>query len=396
MYLDANATSPLRQSVKNGISGYFDTLEVGNPSSVHKPGRLARQELRNAKTALEKLIDTKAKIRTFFTSGGTESCNTLLKGFTDGYAKGHIITSSIEHQAILEPINKIAESGYEVSYVYPERNGVVDIDNFLAELEPDTDIVCLMAANNVTGAVQPVLELTKVLREEKNYKGLIISDATQLLAKSTTKVGELLDAGVDAVALSGHKIGAPAGIGAIVLRADDELCRPFSPLILGGPQEERFRAGSENMLGIVGFGKAAEEIIENGEEEVLRLAAYRERLFNLLSDELEDLHLLTPQDKSLCNTLALRFDGVRADDLVVALDLKGVFISTGSACSSGRQEVSHAFSNMGLKPKFAKESVRISLPFDVKEGDISRAAKIIIDTVKSMRQVTGGVNVHAA
>lgn len=392
LYLDANATSTLRPTARKAVEELLaGGLENANPSSIHAPGRSARALVREARKQIFRclgLVDPKVA-RLIFTSGGTESCNTMIAGFlgSDLPSNLEIVVSTIEHQAVLEPIAELERRGAKVTRIGALRTGEVDVDSLNSAVSSSTDMLLIMAANNVSGVIQPVLGLARKVRSN-GFNGILCCDASQALGKSSFDLEEFFDAGVDAIAISGHKVGAPTGTGALVLKASESLCRPFTPLILGGPQEERFRAGTENLLGIVGFGGACLELCEQGAAERRRLLELRERLWRGIKNRSEAAQRITPEEgtgvPSLCNTLAVSFPGLRGDDVVVALDLVGISCSTGSACSSGRQEPSYVFEAMGLEDEIVQGAIRFSLDWTATESSIDKASEAIGEALKRL------------
>jgi cysteine desulfurase len=383
IHFDANATATLRPAVADAIQAALSS-ELGNPSSIYQAGRAARTALTNARQEiLRKLLGDECarKGRLFFTSGGTEACNSAIRGFLNPAFPGRIVTSSIEHAAVLGELNSL--TGWEVFKIDPESDGIVDPHRFVSAIDGRTALVILMAANNESGAIQPVAEIARELRV-RGYSGPIFSDFTQAVGKSGLELAELFQAGVSAVAISGHKVGALSGIGAVILSTEGS-CFQFSPLLHGGEQEEGFRSGTENLIGALSLRAAMGELTE---AEQNRLRSLRDKLWDRLQRSVAPVKKLTPED-SLCNTLLLQIEGCRGDDLVVALDLMGVNISQGSACSSGKQRVSHVVTAMGLSEKEAKEVVRISLDWSVDEKALTLGAERIEQAVARMREVAG-------
>ena len=392
VYLDANAGSRMRPSIAEAVSA---CALVGNPSSVHHDGRAARALLREARRSILKFLGlspTALSHRLLFTSGGTEACNLLVSGFLGspfrlGLSHGHLLSSDIEHPAVREPLEQLAGLGWDLEKIAPDAEGRVSANDFLAALRKDTALVCLMTANNETGAIQPIVEVAKGLRA-KGYRGVIVSDFVQAMGKLSLSVAELFQAGVDAVSISAHKVGAPAGCGALVFRqGDPSVCHTFSPLFSGGVQEEGFRPGTENLLGAVAFGLACERAAEEGDALRERLRALRDLLWLELS-QLPNIEPVGPRDLSavLPNTLMVRFVGMRADDLVVALDVHGVMASTGSACVSGKQSVSPVVRAMGFGETEAREVVRLSVDWCSTEEEIRFASKVIRSVVMNAIQ----------
>ncbi len=391
LYLDANATTRLRAGAHRAVSQLLERRLVGNPSSIHGSGRPVRGEISRARRLLLRLVNPSGEqeLRLVFTSGGTEACNTAIFGFIGGHIPGsRIVTSAIEHQAVLEPCKELARRGAEIVLIPPNSEGVATVPAFLETVTENTQLVSLMVANNVNGAIQPVAELARSLRKQ-GYRGVIFSDCSQLVGKSSISPADLFAAGVDACAFSAHKMGALAGSGALIYAEHSSRCHLFSPLLLGGPQEERLRAGSENLIGIMAWAGAVEELLAEPElnKSIARTAELRDKLRLQLETGTVGVRFATPAGESsaLSNTLAVAFSGVRGDDLVVALDLAGVRVSTGSACSSGRQEVSYVFREMGLER--AEEFIRICLDWDATSDLIERASRLILQCVQQMRAV---------
>ncbi len=389
MYWDANASSALRPCVLEGISGFISNFKVANPSSIHSEGRVARALLRTARESIHAYLfrdrpETKAQI--VFTSGGTEACNSMIEGFLRGEREGHILSSAIEHPAMMQCIDRYAENGFSVEYIGTSDQGIVSVDAFLNKLRPNTKLVSLMYANNESGAIQPILDLASALRK-RGYDGLIVSDTTQAISKSDISISKLFLAGVDAVTLSGHKLGTVSGIGALVL--NQELsCRTYNPLIIGGGQESKLRGGTEFILGAHLLGLVCRELCEVGERERENRKALTNLFKSLILSKIADVSILTPDlgsGVSLDNTLFIRFIGCRADDLVVALDVNGISTSVGSACSSGKQEVSRVALEMGFTKEEARECIRISFDWDINESEMIPGIEILASTLENMR-----------
>lgn len=374
-----------------GWGSFFSNYKVANPSSIHSEGRRARALLRTARESLHSYLfkdrqETKAQI--VFTSGGTEACNSMIEGFLRGEDGGHILVSSIEHPAVMKCVERLGESGFVFEKVGTEKNGVVLVEKFLEKLRPDTVLVSLMYANNESGIIQPVLELAKALRS-KGYDGLIVSDTSQAISKSNVSLAELFLAGVDAVTVSGHKIGALPGVGALVIN-QELICRTYSPLIIGGGQEDKLRGGTEFVFGAHSLGLVAKDLLAQGETERLKRRELTRKFREALESCVEDLFILTPSFSTglaLDNTLFIRFKACRADDLVVSLDVQGISTSVGSACSSGKQEVSMVALEMGLSKDEARESLRISFDWNVLEDEILKGVEIIKASVENMRSL---------
>lgn len=394
LYFDANAGASLRPSVSELLQSWGSSvLCVRNASSTHTFGRAARALLSTSrKEILSSLGLSPREANLVFTSGGTEACNMMLWGFLGEGTGQKVVSSAIEHPAVLEPLRDLEKkSRIELSVVQPDATGIISAEQFASVVTSDTALITLMTANNETGALQPVAELAALLRGQ-GFFGVIVSDFTQGFGKSTVSVAELFQAGVDAVAVSGHKVGALAGVGALVLNNQSKKrCLLFEPLLRGGPQEGRFRAGTENLLGAVAFGKAATELSEVYERERETISSLRELFWAELKTTIPELVRITPSKESaISNTLAVRFPSVRADDLVVGFDLAGLAASTGAACSSGRVGHSPVLLAMGLSEEMAKEVVRFSLNWDATERQVMEACKIVSEVFQRMSAETNG------
>jgi cysteine desulfurase len=334
-----------------------------------------------------------------FTSGATEGANLLVNGFVGyGNSSAHIICSSVEHPAVLEPVKALQLRGCAVSWIDPNPRGdEFNVGRFISELTPQTAIILLMLANNETGRVYPIAKLCRELRKS-GYQGAIVSDTTQALGKYSFIASELFAAGLDALVISSHKIGGPTGIGAVVFKRDNSRCRMLEPQILGGNQEFGFRAGTENVAGISGFGAAAESISSCLIAEIERRSLLRELLWSSIKAVCPEAIRISPLPNEgteiLSNTLLVSFPGRRGDDLVVALDLVKVCCSTGAACASGKQSVSHVLSELALAKDTALGSVRFSLDWDTTEEDVRDLAGRLQEVLQRDGTTKAQLNAH--
>jgi cysteine desulfurase len=379
IYLDANASSRLRPSVCEFLRS---APQFYNSSSVHSEGRKARGALREARERLLELTNAQ-NAELVFTSSGTEACNLMIFGFLGSVVENtHIVSSSIEHPAIKEALKSLSKA--KVIEIRPEHSGQLEVDSIVNAVDKNTALVNIMLVNNETGVVQPLEKIIIALRAN-GYQGLIVSDATQALGKIKLNINYLFEIGLDAVAISGHKIGATAGIGAMIYNANSKYCRIFHPQIFGGPQEKGFRAGTENLIGAICFGLAAAELISKLEAESAQKAELLEYFYLLLSSKVTGLKRYAQQADTVGNTLLLGFKDCLGGDLVAALDIEGVAISTGAACASGKQGVSDTVKALEPDASRAKEVVRISLDWNTSRKDLELAADIIEVCVKRMR-----------
>jgi cysteine desulfurase len=371
-YLDYNATAPLRPEVREAMVAALDTH--GNPSSVHAEGREARALIESARAKVARLAGAKPE-NVIFTSGGSEA-NALALAAQTGEA-WHCYISAVEHPSVLAGGRFYRES---TSRIPVSGDGVIDLDVLAAELAKHhlggwRPFVSLMAANNETGTIQPVAEAAEIVHEAG---GILHTDAVQVAGRLPLDFAAL---GADMMTLSAHKIGGPKGVGALVLREGV----PVEPLIKGGGQERRRRAGTENVAGIVGFGVAA-ELAAAEVEKAAELAALRDELESRVLAVEPDTVVVSGRVARLPNTSCLAVPDTKAETLVIGLDLAGVAVSAGSACSSGKVEASHVLSAMGLSPELAQGAIRVSLGFGTVSADIERFIGAWSELIKRMRQ----------
>ena len=376
IYLDANASAKLRPSVVEFLKS---CPQFYNASSVHSEGRKARAALREARLSILKLVNA-PEAELVFTSGGTEACNLMLYGLLGEVTNCNIVTSSIEHPAVKEAFKKLNK--VKIIEVQPSENGRIDPGEIYKAVDKNTALVNLMLVNNESGVIQALDETINLLRKN-NYSGLIVSDATQALAKLNFNLTNLFELGLDAIAVSGHKIGAPAGIGAMLYNSKSKYCRLFDPQIVGGPQEKGFRAGTENLLGAICFGLAANDV--DIYQETKYKAELSDYLLSLLNSKIKGIRRYGEVEHNIGNTLLLGFEGCLAGDLVAALDIEGVAISTGAACASGKQSISDTVKALEPDKDKANEVVRISLDWSTTRKDIENAADIFGICINRMR-----------
>ena len=369
-YLDYNATAPLRDEVRAAV---FDALSLdGNPSSVHEEGRRARAAVEAAREKVAALIGARAE-DVIFTSGGTEANALALAQGGEGVCR---FVSAIEHPSVLA-------AAPDATRLAVTSDGVIDLAKLETTLQDHhlkgkRPFVCLMAANNETGAIQPVAEAAKVVKEAG---GLIHTDAVQAAGRIRLDLHAL---GADLLSLSAHKIGGPKGVGALVIREGVTV----EPLIRGGGQERRRRAGTENVPGIVGFGVAA-ELAASDLARLGEIGALRDELEARALAIAPDAVVLSARVPRLANTSCIAVPGAKAETLVIGLDLAGIAVSSGSACSSGKVEASHVLAAMGVAPEIAQGAIRVSLGFESERDDIEAFLKAfgeLIERLKASRK----------
>jgi cysteine desulfurase len=385
IYMDANATTPLLPAVFDAMRPFL--LEhFGNASSIHQQGQHARAAVDHARESIARLLRCRAS-EIVFTSGGTESDNLALFGVLN--PGDHLITTQIEHHAVLHAAEALEKRGVEVTYLSCDASGLISPASLIAALKPNTRLVSIMLANNETGTIQPVPELAHISKE---HGALFHTDAVQAagklemdLSQSCSRAsGSLKD--VDMLSLSGHKMYAPQGTGILYARRHVRL----APLFHGGTHERQRRAGTENVAGIVALGKAAELANQwlTDPEGPAALAALRDRLEQTLLAQIPDSGVNGAGTERTPNTSNLYFDHVEAEALVIALDLKGLSVSGGSACQSGATEPSHVLTAMGLSPARARASIRFSLSRLTTSDEVDQALKIIPDAVARLRSLS--------
>lgn len=379
IYLDHNATTPVRKEVLEAMMPYFSE-DYGNASSVYSMGQRARQAVDKARETIGNALGTEAT-DIIFTSGGTESNNFAIKGVAmANLNRGrHVITSSTEHLAVLEPCRFIEkELGFDVTYLPVDKYGLVDINKLKEAIRKDTVLISIMFANNETGTVQPVKEIAKIARENKIY---FHTDAVQVLGKIPIDVEDL---GIDMCSFSGHKVYAPKGIGAMYLRKGVKI----APFQHGGHHERNKRAGTENVPGIVGFAKAVEIAGRDMKKNDIHIKRLAEKMWDGLNKALKEIYLNGHTENSLSGTLNISFKYIEGESMVLNFDMKGIFASTGSACTSGSLEPSRVLTAMGVPPELAQGSVRFSFGYENTEEDVDYCLAEIPPVVERLRKMS--------
>lgn len=375
VYLDNNASTPVLPEVFEAMRPYF--LErFGNASSIHHYGQHGRAAVERARNAVAALLNARpAEI--VFTSGGTESDNLAIFGLVR--AGDHVITSSIEHSAVINTCKRLEQMGIEVTYLPVNGRGEIGPDDVRRAIQPNTRLITIMMANNETGVLQPVEEIGRIALEADVF---FHTDAVQAAGKVPVDVQKIR---CDALSISGHKIHGPQGTGALFVKKGTLI----QPLLYGGNHERQRRAGTENLPGIVGLGKAAEislEWLANGGAE--EMASMRDRLESAIVKEVEDDGVNGYDAPRVPNTTSIYFDHVEGEALVIALDLKGLAVSSGAACSSGAIEPSHVLLAMGLSQQRARGSLRLSLGKQNTREEVDFAIKVIPETVARLREIS--------
>ncbi|MFA5051076.1 MAG: cysteine desulfurase NifS [Patescibacteria group bacterium] len=385
IYLDYAATTPIDPRVLKTMAPYLRNV-FGNPSSLHYEGIQAKNAIEQARQKVAQLISAKPE-EIIFTSGGTESNNFALKGIFYQFPRGEyqIITSSIEHHAILEPCKFLESLGCKVIYLPVDKDGLVDPEDVKKNLTLQTILVSIMHANNEMGTIQPIEEIGKIISEfkQKNNKSYpyFHTDAVQTAGHLPINVNEL---GVDLLSMSAHKLYGPKGIGALYLKKGVKI----KPFMHGGEQENNLRASTENVPSIVGFGKAAELAKENLEKEIKYLTGLRDDLINQLLSKIKNSRLNGHSVKRLPNNVNVSIEGIEGEAMLVSLDLKGIACSTGSACSSNILKPSHVMMALGLEPEIAHGSLRFTLGRFTRKGEIDLTVKNLLPIVERLRKIS--------
>jgi cysteine desulfurase len=375
VYLDNNATTPVLPEVLEAMRPYF-AERFGNASSIHHHGQETRAAVERARESVADLLGCRAA-EIVFTSGGTEGDNLAISGLAR--AGDHVISSTIEHHAVLNSCKHLEAMGCEVTYVPVDSRGLVDPHDVKGALRPNTKLITIMMANNETGVLQPVEEIGKIAAEADVY---FHTDAVQAAGKVPIEVKRI---GCDLLSISGHKLHAAQGVGALYVRKGTIL----EPLFHGGSHERSRRAGTENVPGIIGLGKAAElarQALERGD--LAGMAALRDRIEQTILSEIEATGVNGRGAPRVPNTANIHFDYIEGEALVIALDLKGLAVSTGAACSSGAIEPSHVLTAMGLPPEIARASLRFSLGRQNTEDDVQFALDLVPQTVSRLRELS--------
>jgi cysteine desulfurase len=382
IYLDNNATTPVLPEVLEAMRPYF-AEHFGNASSIHHHGQETRAAVERAREFVATLLGCRAS-EVVFTSGGTEADNLAISGVT---RRGdHVISSTIEHHAVLNSCKHLEATGCEITYVPVDGRGLVDPDDVRRALRPHTRLISIMMANNETGVLQPVEEIGRIAAEADVY---FHTDAVQAAGKVPVNTKRI---GCDLLSISGHKLHGPQGVGALYVGKGTIL----QPMFYGGSHERSRRAGTENVPGIIGLGKAAELAIEAFDRgDMARMAAMRDILEQRIFSEVESTGVNGQDAPRVPNTTNIHFDYIEGEALVIALDLKGLAVSTGAACSSGAIEPSHVLTAMGLPPEQARASLRFSLGKQSKEEDIEFALSLVPQTVARLRELSPVYNKQA-
>ena len=382
VYLDHNATTPVEPEVLDAMLPYF-SAEFGNAASIHTPGQRARAAVETAREQVAALVGARPQ-EIVFTSGGTESDNHAIFGIVRSAASGaqkdakHVITTQIEHEAVLNACQALEKEGIAVTYLPVNSNGLMDLLELRDAVRPQTVLITVMHANNELGTIQPLEQIGKIAAQNDIY---FHTDAVQSAGKIPLDANSI---GVDLLSISGHKFYAPKGIGALYVRGGTRLRQ----LLYGGHHQRGFRPGTENVPGIVGLGKAAELARATLSEDASRISSLRDELELGLLKRIPSSRANATAAPRTPNTTNITFPGIEGEALIIALDLKGLACSTGAACSSGAVEPSHVLTAIGLPAEEARASIRFSLGRHTTPADIAFALEAVPAAVAQLRQLS--------
>ena len=374
-YFDNAATTKVKKEVIDKMFPYF-VESYGNPSSLYILGRTAKVGIEEARKHVADLINCD-KNEIYFTSGGTESDNTALKGimYLNKNKGKHVITSKIEHHAILNSCKTLEENGFKVTYLNVDKDGIINLEELVNAITEDTILISVMFANNEIGSIQPIQKIGEIAKE----KGIIFhTDAVQACGNVKIDVKEM---NIDMLSLSGHKIGAPKGIGALYVNKNIE----FKNLIDGGHQEREKRAGTENVPGIIGLGEACKIAKNNMEPHINKLKELREFYFSEIQKQVSDIKINGSLDHRLPGNSNISFKGVNGNELLMKLDEKGICASAGSACSSGSNMPSHVLTAIGLTSEYAEGTLRVTFGDENTKEDVEYLVTSLADIIKEIR-----------
>jgi cysteine desulfurase len=377
IYLDNNATTPLDPRVAEKMSAFMKE-HFGNPSSLYPIGRVVKDIITETREAIAKALDAK-RTEIVFTGSGTEADNFAIRGVFDAMPeKNEFITSAVEHPAVMETAHYLERKGMKVTFIPVDQYGSIDLDFLKEAITPQTALISIMHANNELGTIQPIQDVAKIARDRSV---LVHTDAVQSFGKIDVNVNKL---GVDLLSISAHKIYGPKGIGALYIRKGTNIM----PLIYGGHQERLMRAGTENTIGIVGFGEAVKILMERGDKDKKRIEKLADRLKRGIEENIPKVKFNGDVKERIKGTINFSFYGLEAEAILLSLATKEIYVSTGSACSEDSEEVSHVLSAIGLRPEIARSSIRMSLGRFNTEEDVDSVLHELPEIVKKLREIS--------
>lgn len=377
VYLDNNATTPIDPAVQEKMC-WFIKNHFGNPSSLYPIGRQVKKMITEAREIIASSLGAE-RSEIIFTGSGTEADNFAIRGVLDALPdKNEVITSAIEHPAIIETGHYLQEKGFKVTFVPVDEMGMINLQALEEAITPKTAIISIMHANNEIGTIQPIEEVVKIAR---NHDVLVHTDAVQSFGKIEVNVKKL---GVDLLTISAHKIYGPKGVGALYIRQGT----PIKPLIYGGHQERLLRAGTENTIGIIGFGEAVRVMMEKKNVDKKRIEKLADKLKKGIEEKIPRVKFNGHPEKRIKGTLNFAFLGVEAEAILLALATKDVCVSTGSACSENSEETSHVLQAIGLRLEVARSAIRMSLGRFNTEEDIDYVLEVLPEIVENLRHIS--------
>ena len=378
IYLDNSATTPLKKEVLDAMMPYL-CEHYGNPSSIYKIGREAKAAVETAREKVAKAINADPK-EIFFTGCGTEADNWAIKGIALAKEKKgkHIITSKIEHHAVLHTLESLEKQGYEVTYLEVDEYGKISLDDLRASIRPDTILITIMTANNEVGTIEPIAEIGAIAKE---YGVLFHTDAVQAIGSINIDVKEM---NIDLLSLSAHKFGGPKGVGAMFAR------RNVLPAVFmhGGAQERNKRAGTENVAGIVGMATALKIAVDNMDANMEKCLKLRQRYIDLVTSKIENIRINGHLEKRLPGNANISFEFIEGESLLLSLDMMGIAASSGSACTSGSLDPSHVLLAIGLPHGIAHGSLRTSFSHRNTEAEVDEIVEKLVVIVKRLRDMS--------
>jgi len=380
IYMDHAGTTPTRTEVVEAMLPYF-TEKFGNASTIYSYGREAKKAIEDSREKVAELIGANPK-EIFFTSGGTEADNWALRGIAAANSKKgkHIITSSIEHHAVLHTCEALERQGFKITYLPVDKYGLVDVKDVVNAISDETILVSIMHANNEIGTIEPIKEIGEAIKKKKPDI-IFHTDAVQTVGKIPVDVNDL---GVDLLSMSAHKIYGPKGVGALYIRKGIKIL----PYMTGGAQESNRRAGTENVAGIVGFGKAAELAKSELNEQYEKLIELRDKLIKGVMEKIPYTHLNGHPTLRLTHNVNFSFEFIEGESMLLNLDMKGICASSGSACTSGSLDPSHVLLAIGLPHEIAHGSLRLTLGRDNTEEDVDYVLEVLPGIVSKLREMS--------
>lgn len=369
-YLDYSASTPISKNVAEKINNFL-LNNYANPSSKHSPGRNVRRLLEEARKKIAKVINARPE-EIIFTSGATESNNLAIKGILKATGKNHIIASVVEHPSVLDTCRSLQKEGIKVDYIRVDKEGIINLEELKSKITKETALVSIMHVNNEIGTIQPIEKIAKLCNDQKVY---FHTDAVQSFNKINIDIKKIH---IDLLSASGHKIGAPKGIGILFVKSGTKI----SPMIVGGGQEKNLRSGTENSLGVIGMAQAIEE--KQNKEAIRELRDYLQEELKKISKTL----INGPKENRIYNNLSISFFGLDGEALLDILDERGIYVSAGSACSSTKITTSHVIEAIKVPKDYSNGTIRISLGNNTTKDQVERAIKEIKDSVEKLRKIS--------